>query len=247
MKDTLVNVNMIIFLHQSVPTRPGSEWVFRCSLNSQGETVWTDHKLEPIMLAIKTKNPCKCKSYLWCSPTFLPMFKSILVWGWCGEKTGSSGLCDHGDEQSRKCKLLSWLFRVLVQLLRRWEVFTSDVQVAFYPTLLDPKRHTRNRHASCCHSEQAWNANHLLSRNKVQLHRAFVVIPLFYRFPPPDNIQQNELRVIGVWGRAKQNKTKGHRWQRYTITAKAGECGNILGLPGFMWSLHCKLKTKQKS
>jgi hypothetical protein len=52
--------------------------------------------------------------------------------------------------------------------------------------------------------EQAYKANHLLSRNKVQLHRAFAVIPLFYHFPPPNNIQQNELRVIGVWGRAKQ-------------------------------------------
>lgn len=62
---------------------------------------------------------------------------------------------------------------------------------------------------------------------------SFCGIPLFYHFPP--HIPQNELIVIGVWSRVKkQNQTKGHRWQRYNITAKAGECGTILGLPGFM-------------
>lgn len=121
----------------------------------------------------------------------------------------SSGLLPSWRWIIKKSKLLSWLFRFIVQLLRRCEVFLSGIHVAIYPPSLSPKQHTSNRHASCCHWEQAYKANHVLSRNKVQLHTAFVVIPLFYHFPQPNNIQQNELIVIGVWGRVKKpNKQK---------------------------------------
>lgn len=118
------------------------------------------------------------------------------------------------------------------------QIYSSAAEVVSFPVRrtwsnlppsLSPKQHTSSRHASCCHSEQAWKANHFLPRNKVQLHRAFAVIPLLL-----------------VSGERYKKKKKGHRWQRYNITAKAGECGTILGLPGFMWSLHCKLKNKTK-
>lgn len=94
---------------------------------------------------------------------------------------------------------------------------------------------TPNRHKSLAFQKQ------------VQLHRASAVTHLVYHFLPPNDIQQNELIAI-VRGRVINQKPniKGHRWQRYNITAKAGECGTILGLPGFMWSLHCKLKNKTK-
>lgn len=162
------------------------------------ETVWTD--LQPGPNNVILINPCKYKSHV--TLTYCPAYiQSYLGFGAGVEKRESSGLLPSWRWIIKKSKLLSWLFRFIVQLLRRCEVFLPDVHVAIYPPSLSPKQHTSNRHASCCHWEQAYKANHVLSRNTVQRHTAFVVIPLFYHFPPPNNIQQNELIVIGVWGR----------------------------------------------
>ena len=50
-----------------------------------------------------------------------------------------------------------------------------------------------------------------VSRNKVPLHIAFAVTPLFYHFPPPNNIQQNELIVIWCLGKGKKIKIKQNK------------------------------------
>lgn len=170
------------------------------------------------------------KSYQWCPLTILPNFKATFgLWQmW------------RRDSEFRGCMSMRWIIKKMQVVVTATQGFSSAAEAVSFHI-----RHTGSILPHCPWSKvtQKWQTCFLLPlgigiqsksstfQKQSPASQAFAVIPLFYGFLPPDNIQQNELRATGMWGRVQHKIKQGTDDRDALLLPKQVNAGVSLAWP----------------
>lgn len=171
----------------------------------------------------------------------------LWFWGKREEETVKSGAVQAWDTQLRKCMLLllSWLLRVLAQLLRRW-VFPPDVQVVILPLFSLVQSDIQGTDMLPAATWDRHTRQIDFPETKSSCTRTCWYHPLVLWFSTTwqHSVKWAKLLVFGE--RLKQRIKQDTDDRGTLLLPKQVNAGASLACQALMRSLHCKLKKQNK-
>lgn len=157
------------------------------------------------------------------------MDKATLVWSWCGEeREWVQSFCRHGDEWSRKASC--WPGYSGLQLSCWGGEFPVRRTCGNLPSFPPSKATHKSQACFLPPLSTGMKGKSFPFQKQSPAAQRFCCYSLVLGFPTTQQYSAKWVNSYWCLGRVKKNKnkTKGHIWQRYNITAKAGECGPSL-------------------